>query len=193
MRINQIFLDVEDLDLELRTLKAQCSEFLKESQGLPVYKLLPTVYSDFQKVKVRKHKRDNDFISTFNEAFQDEVRDLRQRAVFASGEFPDAEAGKASCYIFPKNGYKYMYCTEVTHSTSDYKTVFESIFQNVDTPEEVIHDLLKFSYARENLFEGIQSRAELIFYHIPYYYAIKTESYDYEDLLTDIAEMEDIS
>ena len=86
-----------------------------------------------------------------------------------------------------------MYCAEVTHSTSDYKTVFESIFENVDAPEEVIHDLLKFSYARENLFEGIQSRAELIFYNIPYYYAIKSEFCDYEDLLTDIAEMEDIA
>lgn len=191
MRINQIFTDADQSGVEqlLLALKSNCCDFINESRGQPVFKQLPTNYDLFQKVKVRKHKRDDQFISRFNEAFQDEVRDLRQRSVFASGEAPAPTQEHNVYYIFPKNGYKYMYCTEVQHSTDDYKSVFESIFDNVEAPEDVIRDLLKFAYIREDLFEGIQSKAELIFYNIPFYYAVRTDFYSYGDLLTDINEL----
>lgn len=194
MRINQIFADGDEsgIVLLLQSIKADCSEFITEACGLPLFKALPSIYEDFRKVKVRKHKRSSKFIKTFNEAFDDEMKNLRERSVFANGQRSEPDEDKDVFYIFPKNGYRFMYCTEVQHSTADYKQVFDSIFENADEPEQIIHDLLKFSYVRENLNEGIKSNAEIIFYNIPYYYTVRTTLYEsYNNLLTDITEIED--
>jgi len=194
MRINQIFADGDDsgIRLLLRSISSDCSEFITEASGLPLFKALPVTYEDFRKVKVRKAKRSSKFSKTFNEAFDDEMKNLRERSVFANGQKPEPDTDKDVFYVFPKNGYRYMYCTEVQHSTADYKQVFDSIFENADQPEQIIHDLLKFSYVRENLNEGIDSNAEIIFYNIPYYYSVRTTLYEsYNNLLTDITEIED--
>ena len=194
MRVDQLLANNQQSGIKqlLVTLKTECADFISESRSLPVYKQLPAIYESFQKVKVRKHKRNNQFNNTFNEAFVDEMKDLRQRSVFASGERVTPDPDKELFYIFPINGYRYMYCTEVQHSSADYKQVFESIFDNVEDPEQVIHDLLKFSYVREQLHEGIEKHAELIFYNMPYYYSVRTTLYEeYDMLLTDIANMED--
>src|SRR5512139_2808467 len=36
-----------------------CSEFIHESGGHPLFKTLPSTYDDFHRVKVRQHKRRN--------------------------------------------------------------------------------------------------------------------------------------
>lgn len=174
-------------DTILGRIAADCQTFIHESQGLPVFKFLPNTYADVQKVKVRKHKTSSKFVETFNEAFQD-VKDLRQRAVFTESTQSAAIEGKDLFYVLPRDGYKFMYCTEVKHSQADYQQVFESIFQQFEgeKAEQLIHDLLKFSYVRENLHEGIKEQAEIIFYNVPYYYAARVSVTDYADLLTQV-------
>lgn len=173
-----------DLDLFLDTVKNECSEFLLESQGLPVFKLLPKRYYDYQKVKVRKTKKSNVFDGIFNSAFSDLASDIRQRSMFVSGRVLRSTLTEDCFFVFPVNGYKYMYCAEVQQSTDDYKRVFDAIFENTENPEDIIHDLLKFTYKRERLDAGIAKEAEIIFYNTPYYYAMRATYYrHYNDLL----------
>ncbi len=200
MRINQLFEQNDPVISEykqfLRKLAKECSSFLCESQSNPVFKILPSSYNDLQKVKVRKNRGDKTkFSQTFNEAFDDEIRDLRQRAVFTNSQIIEVTEDSDLFFVFPTNGYKFMYSKEVTHSTNDYQQVFDSLFEQFDDEkaEQMIHDLLKFTYIRENLFEGIEKQAEIIFYNIPYYYSARANVFKYQDLLTDITEISDNS
>lgn len=178
-----------DVD-NLTVIKDQCNQFLYESDGLPLVRNLPQTYQDFQKVKVRKRKASNDFSDTFNNAFKDEINSLRERAIFTnsvetidrnSADFADV------FYVFPINGYQFLYSKEVENSTNSYKKVFESIFNqmNEESAAEVFTDLLKFNYITEDLAAGIESGAEIIIYGISHYYVIRESSIDnYNNLLT---------
>jgi len=197
MRVNQLFEDnpvlSEDTPI-LRKIAKECSSFINDSQSFPVFKILPSSYNNIQKVKVRKHRHEETkFSQVFNDAFEPEVRDLRQRAVFTNSQIQEATNNMDIFYVLPKDGFKFMYCTEVTHSTNDYRQVFDSLFEQFEDEKAVqmIHDLLKFTYIRENLVEGLEKQVEVIFYNIPYYYAARVDAFNYSDLLTDIAELRD--
>lgn len=189
MKFEQIF-ETDSIDPILARISVECKTFLRDSGDRPVFKTLPETYEDLRKVKVRKHKHKNKFSETFNEAFEHQVRDLRQRAVFANS-LEYSEEGKDLFYIFPKDGYKFMYSSEVKHSSRDYQQVFDSLFEQFDEEkaELLIHDLLKFTYSSSNLIEGIDSEAEIIFYNIPYYYAARVTAFDYHDLLSEIKQV----
>ena len=188
MRIKDLIYNQNIGNLEL--IKRRCDQFLEESGGFPLVKQLPHTYEDFQKVKVRKRKHSNTFSSTFNGAFKDELYDLRERAIFANGLINYEHEIQESFdlfYVFPINGYKFLYSKEVENSTENYKQVFESIFDQLseESAKDVFTDLLRFSYLSENLAEGISSNAEIIMYGIPYYYAIReSQIYNYDELLT---------
>lgn len=174
----------------LEPIKTHCTQFLGESGGFPVVKNLPQTYEDFQKVKVRKRKHTNTFSSMFNGAFKDEMTDLRERSIFVNGlaasECDIAESVEPF-YVFPVNGFKFLYSKEVDNSTENYKQVFESIFDKVGeaSGKDIFTDLLRFTYLSENLAMGIESGAEIIIYGIPYYYAIRESQIDsYDELLT---------
>jgi hypothetical protein len=195
MRISHI-LSNNEVSIErngaIYRIAKECQTFLREACGLPIFKFLPTTYSDIQRVKVRKHKTSSKFVETFNEAF--DVKDLRQRAVFTESVKPTHLIDKDLFYVFPRDGFKYMYCTEVKHSTDDYKQVFDSLFEQFEESkaEQLIHDLLKFSYARTNLHEGIKEEAEIIFYNVPYYFAARVSVFEnYTDLLTQLQPVKD--
>lgn len=175
---------------DLQPIQSNCSQFIAESASLPIVKYLPQTYNNVQKVKVRKHKRTNSFSSSFNDAFENEVNDLRERSIFVNGISSLKESNDVTMekfYIFPINGYKFLYSKEVENSTDNYKQVFEAIFDQLgeQSGKEVFTDLLRFTYVSEDLSNGILSGAEIIIYGIPYYYAIR-ENYidDYEELLT---------
>ena len=196
MRINQLFSNDPTLSEQqtlLRKIAKECSTFLREAQGLPLFKILPSTYEDIQKVKVRKHRTKTKFSETFNEAFDDEIRDLRQRAVFVNSKIMEVTENDDLFYVFPRDGYKFMYCPEVTHSTNDYQQVFDSLFEQFEDEkaEQLIHDLLKFTYTRENLYEGLTKEVEIIFYNIPYYYSARVDTFNYPDLLTNITNFSD--
>ncbi len=171
---------------DLRVIGQQCSTFIEESQQLPLFKNMPADYSDVQKVKARKRNIKSVFAETFNEAFSEQFDDLCQRAIYAYSSMIK-EQSNDPFYVFPINGYKYLYSTEVTSSNENYKQVLEMMFDQFgnDKGREVIADLIKFSYSSTNLHEGIEKGSEMIFYNIPYYYVVRVASVpQYDDLLT---------
>jgi hypothetical protein len=189
------YMHVEDLLYNyeigiLEPIKIHCTQFLDESGGFPVVKNLPQTYEDFQKVKVRKRKHTNTFSSMFNGAFKNEMTDLRERSIFANGIAAsecDIMESVEPFYVFPINGFKFLYSKEVDNSTENYQQVFESILDKLgeESGKDMVSDLLRFSYISENLSAGIHSGAEIIIYGIPYYYAIRESRIDdYDELLT---------
>lgn len=164
---------------EAQIIGTECSQFIADSHNQPVFRLLPTSYNDFHKVKVRFQKRQSRVNEVFNKAFND-YHNLRQRAIFAYGKCPNiTEHTTEPFYVFPINGYKFLYCHEVANSNEDYKQVLETLFEqfhNNDTALEVATDVLKYTYVRDNLLEGITSGSEVIFYGIPFYYAVRVKS-----------------
>lgn len=179
MRINDLYQN-HGSTKEFQLLKKNCSQFFEESDGLPLLKNLSITSEDFHKVKVRKRKSEiGNFTESFNEAFETQHPGLRQRAIFANGatSFQPQPLGEtAPFYIFPIDGYKFMYSREVTNSGHEYKQVFETLFEQFgeEKGNEVLTDLLRFTYTSENLNEGIESGSEIIIYGIPYFYAYNT-------------------
>lgn len=188
MRINEIY-QTQQKSNEILLLRAKCAQFFIEAKGQPIFKNLSIEYNDFDKVKVRKRKGESgDFTETFNEAFETQHPGLRQRAIFGNGSssFQASNDGKTEpFYIFPIDGYKFMYSREVENSKQEYKQVFDTLFEEFgeEKGNEVITDLLRFTYTNINLNEGIQSGSELIIYGIPYFYAIRANSITYTELL----------
>lgn len=174
----------------LTKLVNQCSQFIEEADELALLKSLPEQYDDVHKVKVRKRKTQT-FDTTFNEAF-DFHYELRERSVFANGRHSFVSEGVDidTFYVFPIDGYKFMYCNEVKNSTVEYQQVFDSIVDGFGPSKgnEVISEMLKFSYIHENLHEGISNGSEIIFYNIPYYYAVRANM-EYDSLLTTLGQL----
>jgi len=185
MRINDLYENTESTK-EFQLLKKNCSQFFAESNDQPLLKNLSFSLEPFHKVKVRKRKGEvGDFSETFNEAFETQHPGLRQRAIFANGLTtfqPVLNEEVAPYYIFPIDGYKFMYSKEVTNSGHEYKQVFETLFEQFgeEKGNEVLADLLRFTYTSKNLYEGIESGSEIIIYGIPYFYSY---SVDYLNLL----------
>lgn len=198
MRVGDL-IQTEETREELILLSERCSQFFEDASGLPLMKNLPSEYGDFHKVKVRKRSKlkndSKEFAETFNEAFETELRNLRERAIFANGatSFEPADTAELEpFYIFPIDGYKFMYSKEVENSSQDYKTVFDAIFEEFGSEKgnEIIADLLKFSYTSEKLYEGIDQGSEIILYNIPYFYAVRASTVDdYDELLTAIKDL----
>jgi len=188
MRVKDLIYDYKIGALE--PIKQQCAQFFEESAGLPMVKSLPQIYEDFKKVKVRKRKHTNTFSNMFNGAFKNEINNLRERSIFANGlaaiEHNIMESTEPF-YIFPIDGYKFLYSKEVEDSNKNYKQVFESILDQLgeQSGKDVVTDLLRFTYISENLVAGIESGAEIILYGVPYYYAVRESCIDnYDELLT---------
>lgn len=160
-------------------LNTQCSEFLHESQGRPLYKLLPRNYNAFHKVKVRLKKGKVSLPEqALDDAFEFEYNKLSQRAVFAYSE-PIVQTNEQNMfYIFPINGYRYLYSKEVKNLSTDHKTVIDTLFENFTDPTEasnIVTDLLTYTYCSSNLSEGISAGAEIIFYGIAQFYAVRAD------------------
>lgn len=181
MHIEDIFEQNSPFTQQQLKKLASCTQFLKESEGLPLLKGLPTAaYSSFAKIKVRHRKQKGAFTETFNNAL--DVIKLRQRAIFAN-----SPTQKYQYYIFPTNKYRFVYSEEVQDSGEEYKNVFESLLDKFDqNPEKAIAittDLLKYTYTDKNLAEGIQRKSEIIIYNVPFYYAVKQSIVNYDNLL----------
>ena len=198
MLINDIIQTSQTIE-GLKTISEQCSDFINNSDGKPLLKNLPATYENFHKVKVRKRKQrkedSEEFAKLFNEAFEQEMENLRERSVFANGErtFTESEEPDQNVFfIFPIDGYEFMYSKEVENSSTNYKSAFDAILEKLgaDKGKEVIAELLKFNYTSDQISEGIQSGSEIIIYNIPYFYAIrKNAEVDYQELITKIKEM----
>lgn len=192
MRINDLY-QTHESSKEIQLLRANCKQFFQESCGQPLFKNLSNEYGDFHKIKVRKRKGEaGEFTQTFNEAFETQHPGLRQRAIFANGiqSFqPALTEDSETFYVFPIDGYKFMYSREVMNSGHEYKQVFETLFEQFgeEKGNDVLTDLLRFTYTSKALNEGIESGSEIIIYGIPYFYAMRTSAInEYSELLSNI-------
>jgi len=195
MRINNLLQPEESYE-GINLISEECSQFIQEVGDTPLLKNFPDTYDDFHKVKVRKRKqRKQDpkgFSKMFNKAFEDSIHNLRERAIFAYSQdtfLESVDPTQEAFYIFPIDGYEFMYSKEVQNSSVNYKTAFDSIMEQLGTNEggNIISELLKFNYTNNNLIEGIQSGSEIIIYNIPYFYAIRKRSVsDYNTLISNI-------
>lgn len=186
MRINDII--KHQLQSCNDMIKERCGEFLYQSGGLPLLKNLPSTYQDFHKVKVRKRSiQQSEIVETFNQTFQHEIKQLRQRAVFVNGDnyTVNKTDNEEPFYIFPIDGFKFIYNPEVQNSSHEYKTAFSEILQHLgeNKGHQVLQDLLKMTYSSSTLNEAIQSTAEIIIYNIPYFYAVRATAQPYNQII----------
>jgi len=168
-------------------LNTNCSDFIKESEGLPIFKNLPSTYGDFHKVKVRIKKKEDNLSKMFNNAFKNMHKSLKQRAIFTNGSssFISESNNYTPFYIFPINGYRYLYNTKVD-SLDEHNETYNKLLENLTSEQAlgIITELLNYTYNSANLKEGINSGAEVLFYNIPYYYCVKIDIFeDYSTLL----------
>lgn len=159
----------------------RCSEFIAESNGHPIFKNIPSVAPiGIQKIKVRK-KRATELISeSFGFAFG---RNIRQRAVFTSGQ---QLTEQHSCFIFPIDGYKYLYSSIVDDSMMEYSNLYNTLLERYSPKlaTNMLTDLLQMTYNTKLLSEGISMGTEIILHNIPFYYAVRTSSVpSYETLI----------
>jgi len=165
-----------------------CSDFLLHSREQCLLKSLPKNYKDFHRVKIRQKKTTKIFDKTLNEAFNNNYYRLSQRSLFINGEssfIEETHNNMESFYVFPINGFKFMYSKEVEHSSKNYKELFENVLIEFgyNKGQKLLTDVLRFTYNTTNLYEGIKSGAEIIIYNIPFYYAVRQSSIPYDDLL----------
>lgn len=182
MRITDFSLtDTNIIDM----LSTECSQFIEEAQGNMLFRALPVEYQSVTKVKVRQKKSDV-VGALFNEAFDEQYPNLRQRAIFTRGELTDIHEGTQPFFVFPIDGYKFMYNTKVANSKDEHQVVFDSIVETLDQDQglELIADMLKFTYSHSHLVEGITSGAEVVLYNTPYYYAVRATDDSIEMLTT---------
>lgn len=173
---------------EVQHIRTECSQFLEETSARPLLKSLPSSYSNCHRVKVRLQKRRDQVTDVFERAFGRDFTNLRQRAVFAYPTPPLVEEGFDLFYVFPVNGFKYLYSKEVQNSSNEYRSVISTLVEQFDdtaSAAEIVADLLKYTYCSDALLEGIESGSEIILYGIPYYYAVRTSACaDYQSLLS---------
>lgn len=152
-----------------------------ESGGKPLLKNLPRNRDGFVRVKVRQKRTTDAFIENFNRAFEKERPRLLQRSVFAHGEKTFVESTNPALepfYIFPIDGFKYMYAPSQS-DTLVFKDTFSKLVSNIGEPgRELFKDLLKYGYVFDKLEEGISTGSEIIFYGIPYYFALRKSIID---------------
>ena len=171
-----------------RSIRTSCSQFIDESAGLPLFRQLPISYADVHRVKVRAKKRSSVVGEAFNKAFEQNYTNISQRAVFATPSKQYSDPTHEPFYIFPINGFRFIYSKEVSESTSGYQQVMNTIVEQLKDEQaasKLVSDLLKFSYTSVNLYEGINSNCEIILYGIPYYYAVRCSAYpEYQQIIS---------
>jgi hypothetical protein len=175
----------------LPTIKKECSQFLKESNGFPLLKNLPSDNDGFRRVKVRKKKNLNsDLVSVFNETFN-EHNQLMQRSIFAHGMNafqPIINDEVEPFFIFPIDGYKFLYAESVSDTTAIYKSTLDKLIEAFgETGIKTFKEVLKYQYTFNKLDEGLITNSEIILYNIPYYYAIRYSLIEnYADFVNEI-------
>ena len=166
----------------LPTLYKECSDYLRESKGLPLLKNLSVHYDGFKKVKVRKKNKHDATVEAFNKSFP-KHKNAFQRSIFANTEstfMQSVDLLLEPFYIFPVDGYKFVYNPQVSNFANQYGKDIQNLINTVSKSAaiDMISMVIAQSYTDKNLYEGMKSGAEIILYGIPYYYAIRKSLVD---------------
>lgn len=162
------------LDQHIDLIRESCGDFLSQSQDLPLYKSI-NQYTPFVKLKARIRKQNNAFSTVFNETFN--MSKLRQRAIYAHGQTTEEQSSQF--YLFPTNGFKFLYNPQVTDSS-----IYERVYKQT-SDEQLVSQLLIENYHDTDLPTAIESGSEILFFNTPFCYAVNTQSVAcYNELLT---------
>lgn len=166
--------------MHLPTLVTECSQFLDSTKTVFLEKQLPIHGEGFRKVKVRKKNKHDFFVDVFNKSFS-EHKNIFHRSIFANSQNPFVDPSLYEAfYIFPIDGYKFIYNPTVKNAALEYQQNIQNLMRRVskDSAIDIFATVIKQSYLSENLSEGIKLGAEIIIYNIPYYYAIRKNIID---------------
>ena len=169
------------------TLLNECSDFLIQSNGLPLIKNLPKSYEGFKKVKVRKKHNTKQYVETFNESFTS-YNDILNRSVFANTA-EQCTDDREPFYIFPTNDFKFMYNPLVDNTQIHYEKSFNTItsWLNESDGKKVFSDVIKTHFISNDLEFGISSKSEIIIYGINYYDGLRKSLIDdYKKFIYDV-------
>jgi len=175
----------------LYKIKTECNDFISESKGNYAQKNLFFDGRFIKKVKVRKKKTKDNFSQLFDEAFENEYKEIHGRSIFCNGPHAEENEYKEAFYVFPITGYKFLYNPDI-----DYYREYSKIYDNLQTTMDgtsakiTFKDMIEYSYKQNEhkLEDALFSGNEIIFYNIPYYYAVKKSKHpDYTELLKIIA------
>jgi hypothetical protein len=171
------------------TIKLECSQFIKESNGIPIFKNLPKNKEAFVKIKARHRKtQDEQFRNAFDGAFKEQKSNLLSRAVFCNAKDKPTD-NEERFYVFPINGYKFLYNKNDKNTSKTYQNALTEIIDIVAQNEAInlLTTILESDYISESLTDAIQNDREIIFYNIAYFYAIKVELFptleDYKNII----------
>jgi hypothetical protein len=80
-------------------------------------------------------------------------------------------------YVFPIDGYKFIYSPEVKDA-NEYDQTLETLFQHHDNDYAIgmIKSVIGYDYITEGLSDAIDKDCEILFYGIPYYYAVRAST-----------------
>jgi L-ribulose-5-phosphate 3-epimerase UlaE len=171
------------------TIKKECSQFIRNSNGNPLFKSLPSGKDAFIRVKARHRKmHDDSFENAFNSAFQKQTNKIFSKAIFCNTNeviLPNHE----NYYVFPIDGYRILYSKNDKNTSKTYQTALAEILDMVAENHAVslLTTILSDDYTDENLSEALLHKKEILIYNIPYFFAIKCSLFpsiaDYKNII----------
>jgi len=178
MKLNNLLVDANPA---FREISLNCQQFLEESHGLPLVKWFTKSYPDVHRVKVRKKKNKGEFDTIFNETFYEQYPSLRQRSIIVN---QTQVKDKEPYFVFPSDGFKFIYSPTITDSKIQYGTTFDDVTKSLskETGKEIFKDILTYGYTDDSLKKAIVESAEIIVYNIPFFYVVRC-NIDYNNLL----------
>lgn len=167
------------------SIRTKCSQFISESNGIPVFKKLQSSYGTASKVKVR-HTDTFTTNSMLDEAFNDRIESTLVPVV--TQPLDTINESDEWYYVFPVNGYRYLYSDLlVDYRYHTNKLVTKSI------DRAIIIDSLKESYIfNQNLSNGLNNSVEILFYNVPTFYVVSHKLQpEYKSLLSSVCLVHD--
>ena len=95
---------------------------------MPLIKWFTTAYPNVHRVKVRKRKLKGEFDTMYNEAFYEQYPSLRQRSIIVN---QTPIEGKEPYFVFPSDGFKFMYSPTITDSKIQYGSTFDDVTKSL--------------------------------------------------------------
>lgn len=156
-------LDWEDI------IRQECSDFLYETNR-PLFKELNAT-DVFKRVKNRHQQKLPDaYAQVLSEAISRPGEHFNlERSVITTSQL-------SSHYVFPINGYKYVYFPY----SNNLKEHFD--FVTNATSVELATELASMTHRRMDLHEALNSNIQCAVYNISHYYAVSTALIEYDEL-----------
>ena len=186
MLFNDLIPPSPNISLIKQIVKSECSDFIYESHGLPLYKSLPSTYGEMKRVKVRFQKPRDVTSEIFENVFgESRPGGFKERSVIAYPSPPILKEGHELFYVFPTDGFKFIYSPMIKDSITDLGGVVNTLMTQLDIVEStsIAADLLKYSYQCDNLVEGILSDSEIIIHDMSNFIVVRVANIPYPSLI----------